>query len=697
MSMRLFFLLFTFLILSPLRAEEVVPKISYLHYLKYLLYQRSDEPSRALAELILAYQANPKAAELAREIVEVSLDMRQLEIAKVYLQVARQLDPKSVPTRLLEAKVLMVQGRNQEALTTLKEIYKLDPENPEILIDLAALYAETNDKASAMRYLNSYLNSAGATPELLKVKAAYQIDNNDPGALETLRDAFSLDPEDPEILEGLIQAYQKFSDAEELESFLSEASRENPNSIALRLKLCGVLDSPEDRKNCFANALEAEPASAQLLGNLLELYEKEEAWEEALEILRSHPQATAADPVFALKESFYLLHLDNLKEAVSTLEQRRGQFPKNDDIAYFLALGYQDRTELDKAMSVLKELYARRPEWREMAYTYALIANESGATQIMEKILKDLNSRYPDDPAIANALGFTWAEQGKNLAEAKTLIERALSTDPKNYFYQDSLAWLLFKSGKTAEAEALLRKAAQMTQDPEILLHLAQLDKHEGRDQQAWSSYLSAKFEMARAKKSSARLMASMKSFESRLSNRAKPAARQVLRERAAKSEEGFAGEFRCEWRLRGQSPFRSRLTLAAKAGEDMNIRYWPPGALKPMSAQEIGMTFEAGRMLLEEFEAALIGFFQHHSWDQGSPSSSAPMKSSEAALRWKIKDDYSVRAKSPHLKTEFSDFYRDAGLGPAPSGSGSLVPRTIRLNGRHIKATCEAMDYAKE
>ena len=687
------------LVAFPLAWAENVPKASYLHYLKYLLYQRTDEPSKALAELILAYQANPKAEELAEEIVETALDMQQIQIAKVYMQVAQQRHPNDTQTKLLEAKVMMSQGLLDDALIALKQALAREPKNPEVLLDLAAIYAELNDKTSAMRYLDSYLKISPSTPDLLKIKAAYQIEDNDPKVIDTLKEAFEQDPEDPEVLEGLIGAYQKYKNVSDLESFLSQASRDNPLNNQLRLKLCAVSESGVARKNCLQEALDAEPANTQILGYLLEQFEREEAWEEALETLRSHSQTAQADAVFALKESFYLLHLDNLKEAVAILETKRGRFPDNDDIAYFLALGYQDMNELDKSKTVLASLYAKRPDWREMAYTYALVAGETGDNATMETVLGDLHRRFPDDPAIANALGFTWAEQGKNLTQAKRLIERALTTDPKNYFFQDSMAWALFKAGQIKEAELLLRKAAEATQDPEILLHLAQLEQHEGQDRRAWSDYLSAKFKLAHAKKSSVRLALEIKRLERSLSHRARPAAREVLGERSALAQAGFSGVFRCEWRLTGQSPFRSRVSLAISPEERMSVLYWPPGALKPLTAQEIAISMEESRPILEEFEAALKGFFQHRSWNPDATLSSGPdaMDSSIARLKWKIKNNFSVRATSRHLKTEFSNFYTDGKLPTATTQFGGLVPRTIRLNGRRLNATCEALDYAKE
>ncbi len=114
------------------------------------------------------------------------------------------------------------------------------------------------------------------------------------------------------------------------------------------------------------------------------------------------------------------------------------------DNRYKLSSVYVDAKKVDKAAAVLKELIDEDPD----------------------------NSGYPND------LGFIWADAGKNLDEAETLIRKALELDAamrkklldadkiteetaakENAAYVDSLGWVLYKRGKYAEALKYLEKA----------------------------------------------------------------------------------------------------------------------------------------------------------------------------------------------------------------------------------------------
>jgi tetratricopeptide (TPR) repeat protein len=94
--------------------------------------------------------------------------------------------------------------------------------------------------------------------------------------------------------------------------------------------------------------------------------------------------------------------------------------------------------------------------------------------------LKALLTRDPNNPTYNNDLGYVWADHDMNLAESEKLIRKALEEDKRkrhkdnadikpeddkdNAAYLDSLAWVLFKQKKYAEAKPLLEQAVQ---DPE--------------------------------------------------------------------------------------------------------------------------------------------------------------------------------------------------------------------------------------
>ena len=80
---------------------------------------------------------------------------------------------------------------------------------------------------------------------------------------------------------------------------------------------------------------------------------------------------------------------------------------------------------------------------------------------------------YPGQPVVLNFLGFSWADQNRNLTQAHDMIQKALDQRPNDGEIVDSLGWVLLRQGNAHEAVRVLEKAAEMMPvDPTITGHL---------------------------------------------------------------------------------------------------------------------------------------------------------------------------------------------------------------------------------
>lgn len=84
--------------------------------------------------------------------------------------------------------------------------------------------------------------------------------------------------------------------------------------------------------------------------------------------------------------------------------------------------------------------------------------NEDAAEPLYLRMVR----RFPDSALLNNALGYRWACQNRNLRQARAMIQRAIDVEGENSAYLDSLAWVFYKIGDFAQAEAYQRKALEM-------------------------------------------------------------------------------------------------------------------------------------------------------------------------------------------------------------------------------------------
>ncbi len=146
-----------------------------------------------------------------------------------------------------------------------------------------------------------------------------------------------------------------------------------------------------------------------------------------------------------------------------------------------------------EAYAILEKAVTTLPNTPELIYDFAMMAEKIGRFDVMEKQLRTLIALKPDFAQAYNALGYALADRNERLPEAMTLIEKALSLSPDDFYILDSMGWVHYRLGKLDKAAEYLRRAYTAQADPEVAAHLGEVLWHQGkRDeaQQTWTDAL---------------------------------------------------------------------------------------------------------------------------------------------------------------------------------------------------------------
>jgi tetratricopeptide (TPR) repeat protein len=128
-----------------------------------------------------------------------------------------------------------------------------------------------------------------------------------------------------------------------------------------------------------------------------------------------------------------------------------------------------------EAHAVLVAANARFPSDTELLYEQAMMAEKMSRLDEMERTLRRVIELKPDHHHAYNALGYSLAERNQRLPEARELIAKALALAPGDPFITDSLGWVEYRLGNTAEALRHLRRAYASRPDTEIAAHLGEV------------------------------------------------------------------------------------------------------------------------------------------------------------------------------------------------------------------------------
>lgn len=135
----------------------------------------------------------------------------------------------------------------------------------------------------------------------------------------------------------------------------------------------------------------------------------------------------------------------------------------------------RDAQQYQEAYELQGKLVALAPDNNDLVYDQAMLAEKAGHFDTMEQLLRKIIARQPDYHHAYNALGYSLADRGVRLGEAKSLVEEALRHAPGDPFITDSMGWVHFRLGNRAEALRLLEEAFAKRPDAEIAAHLGEV------------------------------------------------------------------------------------------------------------------------------------------------------------------------------------------------------------------------------
>ncbi|MGB0866285.1 MAG: tetratricopeptide repeat protein [Granulosicoccaceae bacterium] len=169
---------------------------------------------------------------------------------------------------------------------------------------------------------------------------------------------------------------------------------------------------------------------------------------------------------------------ESLEVGLARLSSLSGQFA-TEDSARRLALAeaniLQSAGEQKQALEVLNRALEAQPSDRDIRYARGLAAEQAGDSLLFEADMQALVKQDPNNAHAMNALGYSLAERGERLEEAKQLIERAYQIKPDDPAIIDSMGWVHFKLGDYPAAIEHLRRAYELMRDPEIAAHLGEV------------------------------------------------------------------------------------------------------------------------------------------------------------------------------------------------------------------------------
>ncbi len=218
---------------------------------------------------------------------------------------------------------------------------------------------------------------------------------------------------------------------------------------------------------------------------LSQMAQKQGRWTQADEWLARIPPN--ADPLKVASRRAALLAQQGRKtDGLKLLEQVKVDNPQDARLkALAISQWLREDKQINAALTIIEQALAKFPADTDLQSEMAMLCEKLGRFDQMESLLRGIMKVKPTDAHAFNALGYSLADRKIRLDEARELILKAVQLAPRDPFIQDSLGWLEYRVGNSAEAIRILEAAFKARPDAEIAAHLGEVYWQSGQQDKA--------------------------------------------------------------------------------------------------------------------------------------------------------------------------------------------------------------------
>ena len=422
----------------------------------------------ALEQTLTWLKEHPDDDDLLPLVVEMARDTGSWPLLESLCDTLLQADPDNVRARALRGEARLRQGRAKDALADLEIARAASPRDPMVRLHIAAAYQSLNRLADATQIAESLASEYPDNTFVLVLLA-----------------------------ETLARRGESARACEQYQVALKSIVGDGPDiaarrdEVRLRLASLQLVGSRADDAAGVLAALEA-PEAPEALGvrarAALVRGDPKEA-KRLAKLLAPHAPDEAAliDGEAELK----LGRRERAQERFDAAIAKAGA-PARGDVAAILRRNGKDQ----EAEKQLRTWTSASPKDASAQLALGAFLERAGRFTEAEPVLRAAIALDATSAEAYNYLGYSLADRGMHLDEARDLIQKALDIDPWNGAYLDSLGWAYFKQGRLDEAlDALERAVREFPDDPAVLEHLGDTYDKKGdvlRAKGSWQRALDA-------------------------------------------------------------------------------------------------------------------------------------------------------------------------------------------------------------
>ena len=452
---------------------------------------RLENYESALQYLQRGLRLAPEDREILYYLAEIHYQLRHFARSAHFFERFLSLDPYNTS---VQNNLLFLYGQMDsvdKVIALRKKLLDVRGLNDENTYQLISLYVKTKHYAEAEALLNRLVRENSDEPLnwLLKGNLLMEVQKDTAAAINAYQKALELDSENEEIVVRLYRLFQSRGDWKGLVRTFGRLLDKHPDDAQTRLIIAeGLLNLKKyDEARQVIQPLLRDGAHASqaymLLGRIADAREQ---YLEAANYFRKVTQKQPKNKLAWLSLALSYSQAGNHQEALNSLQEALDLFPQDLDLLSFYGSTLNQLNRYQEAARILWKVNRKAPQDINTVVALGVALENLKQYNQLDSLYEAALQEHPEAAILLNNYSYSLAERGIRLEEALQMAQKAVSLEPNNGAYLDTIGWIYYKLGNLEQAASYLTRAVELRADsPVVIEHLGDVYFKMGKRDQA--------------------------------------------------------------------------------------------------------------------------------------------------------------------------------------------------------------------
>jgi len=443
----------------------------------YLVTQRYDQARQVLGGLVPDEEAYA-AATLRLAAIDVALGIRAQAQDKLHEILQRH--PKDMAARLFSARLLVMDGKRDEALAVAQSIVKDEPHSQMAAGAyqiVGAMHVALDRPEDAIKAFEEVIRRQPDAATAKLALARLRLMRGETEGAETLvRDVLTAAPDNPVARAELVRILLARNEVGRARTELATLQKDFPNAVpVLNLQAAQQLADRQvaAARATYVKAAGLAPNDLEALAGIVRIDLAAGRASDALDRIELGLKAIPpSGRLYTLAAQAYAATGDGLRTE-ELLKKAIEVEPTRLEAYSLLGVLYARQNRLGEAEAQFRETVARNPSSTSAGTMLGMLYDAQRRTAEAEAEYRRVLGLDPDAAVAANNLAWIYVASGRTSPEALRLARAAHRRLPDEPNVNDTLGWIYVQQGEFGDAIPHLEASvAAGTTDPMIHYHL---------------------------------------------------------------------------------------------------------------------------------------------------------------------------------------------------------------------------------